>query len=138
PHIEYVARKTEIERLNTALMNAEVDSRLVHFMENSRADARVLATLIKEKKKFPEEKFETVKQAFPVMIASIREFGEYMPLKKDLLDVLVIDEASQVSVAQASPALLRAKKIVVMGDSNQFANTKSSNASIELNEKHLS
>jgi AAA domain len=138
PHLEYVARKTEVEKLNTALMNAEVDSRLVFFMENSRTDAKVLAKLIKDKQKFPEEKFETVKQAFPVMIASIRDFGEYMPLKKDLLDVLVIDEASQVSVAQAFPALLRAKKIVVMGDSNQFANTKSSNASIELNQKHRS
>jgi len=138
PHLEYIARKTEVEKLNTALMNAEVDSRLVSFMENSRTDAKVLAKLIKDKQKFPEEKFETVKQAFPVMIASIREFGEYMPLKKDLLDVLVIDEASQVSVAQAFPALLRAKKIVVMGDSNQFANTKSSNASIELNQKHRS
>lgn len=136
PPLEYVARKTEVEKLNTALMNAEVDSRLVAFMENSRTDAKVLAKLIKDRQKFPEEKFETVKQAFPVMIASIREFGEYMPLKKDLLDVLVIDEASQVSVAQAFPALLRAKKIVVMGDSNQFANTKASNASIELNQKH--
>jgi hypothetical protein len=138
PHLEYVARKTEVEKLNTALMNAEVDSRLVSFMQNSATDAKVLAKLIKDKQKFPEEKFESVKQAFPVMIASIREFGEYMPLKKDLLDVLVIDEASQVSVAQAFPALLRAKKIVVMGDSNQFANTKSSNASIELNQKHRS
>jgi AAA domain len=138
PHLEYVARKTEVEKLNTALMNAEVDTRLVSFMQNSATDAKVLAKLIKDKQKFPEEKFESVKQAFPVMIASIREFGEYMPLKKDLLDVLVIDEASQVSVAQAFPALLRAKKIVVMGDSNQFANTKSSNASIELNQKHRS
>ena len=138
PHLEYVARKTEVEKLNTALMNAEVDSRLVSFMQNSATDAKVLAKLIKDKQKFPEEKFESVKQAFPVMIASIREFGEYMPLKKDLLDVLVIDEASQVSVAQAFPALLRARKIVVMGDSNQFANTKSSNASIELNQKHRS
>ena len=138
PHLEYVARKTEVEKLNTALMNAEVDTRLVSFMQNSATDAKVLAKLIRDKQKFPEEKFESVKQAFPVMIASIREFGEYMPLKKDLLDVLVIDEASQVSVAQAFPALLRAKKIVVMGDSNQFANTKSSNASIELNQKHRS
>jgi hypothetical protein len=138
PRLEYVARKTEVEKLNTALMNAEVDSRLVSFMQNSATDAKVLAKLIKDKQKFPEEKFESVKQAFPVMIASIREFGEYMPLKKDLLDVLVIDEASQVSVAQAFPALLRAKKIVVMGDTNQFANTKSSNASIELNQKYRS
>ncbi|HEY2683760.1 MAG TPA: AAA domain-containing protein [Steroidobacteraceae bacterium] len=138
PPLEYVARKTEVEKLNTALMNAEVDSRLIEFMEASRADAKVLAKLIKEKQKFPEDKFETVKQAFPVMIASIREFGEYMPLKKDLLDVLVIDEASQVSIAQAFPAMLRAKKIVIMGDTNQFANTKASNASIALNQKHRS
>jgi hypothetical protein len=136
PHLEYVARKTEIERLNTALMNAEVDSRLVSFVQNAASDAKVLAKLIRDKQKFPEEKFEAVREAFPVMIASIREFGELMPLKKDLLDVLVIDEASQVSVAQAFPALLRARKIVVMGDSHQFANTKSSNASTELNQKH--
>ncbi|MEI9966043.1 MAG: AAA domain-containing protein [Caulobacteraceae bacterium] len=42
----------------------------------------------------------------------------------DLFDVIVIDEASQVSVAQAFPALLRAKKVVVLGDSKQFSNTK--------------
>ncbi len=138
PQFSYVARKTEVERLNTALMNAEVDSRLVSFMETSRTDAKVLAKLIKERQKFPEAKFEAVKDAFPVMIASIREFGEYMPLKHDLIDVLVIDEASQVSVAQAFPALLRAKKVVVMGDSKQFSNTKSSNASIALNQKYRS
>jgi hypothetical protein len=138
PKLEYVTSKTGVERLNTALMNVEVDSRLIGFMESSRADARVLAKLIKDRKKFPEEKFETVKNAFPVMIASIREFGEYMPLRNELIDVLVIDEASQVSVAQAFPALLRAKKVVVMGDTNQFSNTKSSNASIALNQKHRS
>jgi len=136
PQLNYVSRKTDVEKLNTALMNAEVDSRLVSFMEASRADARVLAKLIKDRKKFPEEKFDSVRNAFPVMIASIREFGEYMPLKNELIDVLVIDEASQVSIAQAFPALLRARKIVVMGDSKQFSNTKSSNASIALNQKY--
>lgn len=137
PDLQYVSSKSELERLNTVLMNSVIDSRLVDFMETSRTDAKVLSQLIKEKQKFPEEKFESVKNAFPVMIASIREFGEYMPLKGDLLDVLVIDEASQVSVAQAFPALLRAKKVVVMGDANQFSNTKSSNASNEQNQKHL-
>ena len=136
PQLDYIARKTDVEHLNTALMNAEVDSRLVSFMETSRTDAKVLAKLIKDRQKFPEDKFESVKNAFPVMIASIREFGEYMPLKHGLIDVLVIDEASQVSVAQAFPALLRAKKVVVMGDSKQFSNTKSSNASIALNQKY--
>ena len=119
-------------------MNSEVDSRLIDFMQNSKADAKIIAKLIKDKQKFPENKFDSVKEAFPIIVASIREFGEFMPLKSDIFDVLVIDEASQVSVAQAFPALLRAKKVVVMGDSKQFSNTKSSNASNSLNEKYRS
>jgi hypothetical protein len=95
-----------------------------------------LAQVVANRQKFPEEKFASVRESFPITIANIREFGEFMPLAPDLFDVVVIDEASQVSVAQALPALLRARKVVVLGDSKQFSNVKSSNASKELNEKY--
>jgi AAA domain len=136
PDFDYVGSKSKIEQLNVAVMNAEVDTRLVSFMHDFRADAKILASVISNRQKFPEEKFENVKNAFPVIIANIRQFGEYMPLAPDVFDVVVIDEASQVSVAQAFPAMLRAKKLVVLGDTKQFSNTKSSNASIALNEKY--
>ncbi|MBL8772178.1 MAG: hypothetical protein JNK30_12415 [Phenylobacterium sp.] len=136
PEIDYVTEKTRLERLNTTVLNAEADTRLVQFMTESRADARALATVVSKRQKFPEEKFGGVKEAFPVIVASIREFGEYMPLAPGLFDVMIIDEASQVSVAQAFPALLRARQVVVMGDSKQFSNTKSTNASIALNDKY--
>ncbi len=138
PEFDYVGTKSQIERLNVTVMNAEVDNRLVSFMNNFKADAKTLASVISQRQKFPEDKFANVKESFPIIIASIRQFGEYMPLVPDLFDVVVIDEASQVSVAQAFPALLRARKIVVLGDSKQFSNTKSSNASIALNEKYRS
>ena len=138
PQFEYAATKESLEKLSVTAMNAEVDNRLVNFMQNHRTDARVLANIIKERQKFPEDKFSAVKDAFPIIIANIRQFGEYMPLAPDLFDVVIIDEASQVSVAQAFPAMLRAKKIVVLGDSKQFSNTKSTNASIALNTKYRS
>jgi very-short-patch-repair endonuclease len=136
PEFDYVGTKSQLERLNTTVMNAEVDNRLVSFMNNFKADAKTLAAIITQRQKFPEAKFANVREAFPIIIAGIREFGEYMPLVPNLFDVVVIDEASQVSVAQAFPALLRARKIVVLGDSKQFSNTKSSNASIALNDKY--
>jgi hypothetical protein len=136
PEFDYAGSKSVLERLNVSVMNTEVDKRLVNFMDTSRADARVLSSIIANRQKFPEEKFDNVKNAFPVIIANIRQFGEYMPLAPGVFDVVVIDEASQVSVAQAFPAMLRAKKLVVLGDSKQFSNTKSSNASIALNEKY--
>lgn len=138
PEFDYAGSKSVLERLNVSVMNTEVDKRLVDFMDTSRADAKVLSSIIANRQKFPEEKFENVKNAFPVTIASIRQFGEYMPLAPGVFDVVIIDEASQVSVAQAFPAMLRAKKLVVLGDSKQFSNTKSSNASIALNEKYKS
>jgi Mrp family chromosome partitioning ATPase/very-short-patch-repair endonuclease len=136
PEYDYVGTKSRLELLNVTTMNSEVDGRLVSFVTKSATDAKILASVISQRQKFPEDKFSSVKEAFPVTIASIREFGEYMPLAADIFDVLVIDEASQVSVAQAFPALLRARKIVVLGDSKQFSNTKSMNASIALNEKY--
>ena len=136
PQFDYVGMKTKLERLNTSVMNAHVDRRLVQFMENHRADAKALAAVISNRQKFPENKFESVRESFPVIIASIREFGEFMPLVPNLFDVVIIDEASQVSVAQALPALLRARKVVVLGDSKQFSNVKAANASIALNDKY--
>ncbi len=136
PVFDYVGSKTKIERLNTSLMNARVDTRLVDFIENHRSDAKTMAQLIAQRQKFPEAKFGAVKSSFPIILAGIREFGEYMPLVPELFDVIVIDEASQVSVAQALPALLRAKKIICLGDSKQFSSVKSANASIALNEKY--
>jgi hypothetical protein len=138
PQYDYAGTKNQLERLNTSVMNAHVDSRLLNFMENYRSDARALAGVIASRQKFPEDKFDNVRESFPVIIASIREFGEFMPLAPDMFDVVVIDEASQVSVAQALPALLRAKKVVVLGDDKQFSNVKSANASIEQNEKYRS
>jgi hypothetical protein len=138
PEFDYVGAKTKLERLNTSMMNSHVDTRLVDYMENHRADAKVLSSLLAQRQKFPEEKFDAVRNSFPIIIASIREFGEYMPLAPELFDVVVIDEASQVSVAQALPALLRARKVVVLGDSKQFSNVKSSNASIATNDKYRS
>lgn len=138
PAYDYVGTKGKIEQLNTSLMNAHVDSRLVDFIDTHRSDAKTMAQLISQRQKFPEAKFGHVKASFPIILAGIREFGEYMPLAPGLFDVIVIDEASQVSVAQALPALLRAKKIVCLGDSRQFASVKSANASVAINEKYRS
>jgi len=133
PSYDYVGTKTRLEQLNTQVMNAQVDMRLMRFMENHRTDARALAQVITNRQKFPEDKFKIIADSFPVILASVREFGEYTPLLPEMFDVVVIDEASQVSVAQALPALLRARKVLVLGDARQFSNVKSANASIATN-----
>lgn len=137
PNFDYVGEKTKLERLYVSRMAHEIDRRFITFIDNKKAIAKTLGGVIKAKQQFPQDTFDSLKEAFPCIIAGIREFAEYVPLKQEIFDVAVIDEASQVSVAQAFPALLRARKVVVLGDQKQFSNVKSSQASIASNNGYL-
>jgi hypothetical protein len=137
PSFDYYGSKSKLEKLYTTQMTHEIDRRFIEFVDKNRATAKTLGGVIKAKQQFPRDTFETLKKTFPCIIAAIREFAEFVPLQQKIFDLVVIDEASQVSVAQAFPALLRAKKVVVFGDQKQFSNVKSANASIALNQGYL-
>jgi CHAD domain/AAA domain len=93
--------------------------------------------IIREKQRFPVDKFGEIQDAFPCVIAGLRDYAEFIPLERGLFDLVIIDEASQVSIAQALPAIVRAKKVLVLGDRNQFGNVKTSNASQEVNAAYM-
>lgn len=137
PQLDYLGDKTKVESLNAQKLANVIDERVISFYHENHADAKTLAKIIKDKSKFPIDKFEVLQKAFPCMIAGLRDYAEFIPLKKDLFDLVIIDEGSQVSIAQAWPAVLRAKKMVVLGDRRQFANVKTSNASKEINSAYM-
>ena len=137
PQQDYVSNKTKIESLVTTQMTFKMDERVVDFYENYRNDAKSLANVISKKQKFDRASFDKLKQSFPCILAGIRDYSEFIPLENDLFDLVIVDEASQVSIAQALPALLRGKKIVVLGDKKQFSNVKSSQARSDTNREYL-
>lgn len=133
PDFDYLKEKTQLESMNTLTLVNKIDKRVTDFAINKKADAKTLQQIIRSKAKFPIDKFDVLREAFPCMIAGLRDFAEFIPLKRDLFDLVVIDEASQVSIAQALPAILRAKKVLVLGDRRQFGNVKTANASKQIN-----
>ncbi|VAW72489.1 DNA helicase, partial [hydrothermal vent metagenome] len=58
--------------------------------------------------------------AFPVWLASLDMIHHSLPLKKELFDLLIIDEATQCDIASVLPALQRAKRVLIVGDSKQL------------------
>jgi len=133
PVLDYASRLEGLERLKTHEMAHLLDGRVLQFAERQRNDARILKDIIRKRKRFPRDLFGSLKEAFPCIIAGIRDYSEYIPLEPELFHLVVIDEASQVSIAQAFPALLRAEKVVVFGDRKQFSNVKSAQARGEIN-----
>jgi very-short-patch-repair endonuclease len=137
PIVSYSNRKKAIEELVTVQMTYIMDGRVINFFEGNKADAQALREVIKKKVKFPQDKFLKLKEAFPCILSGIRDYAEYIPLEPEIFDLLIIDEASQVSIAQAFPALLRAKKVLILGDRKQFSNVKSAQARSETNTEYL-
>jgi superfamily I DNA and/or RNA helicase/very-short-patch-repair endonuclease len=137
PRISYANQKKEIEKLVTTKVTHLLDTRLIEFYTHNQNDAETLRNIIKGKKKFPKEQFAKLKEAFPCILAGIRDYAEYIPLGSEIFDLVIIDEASQVSIAQAFPALIRAKKVLILGDKKQFSNIKSAQARSETNREYL-
>jgi len=54
------------------------------------------------------------------IIAEPDMISKHFPMDEDLIDILVIDEASQVSIAESISLILRAKQVVVFGDEYQY------------------
>jgi hypothetical protein len=138
PRVDFVSEKAEIERMHTARLAHRLDSRFLHFVEHHRATAQALGGVIRARAQFPTDQFDSLRDAFPCAIAGIRELGEFVPLKTGLFDLVIIDEGSQVSIAQALPVMLRARQVIVFGDRKQFSNVKSHNASNATNASYLS
>ena len=138
PETEYALRKRNIEQLMITKVAHQLDGRVINFYENSKNDAEMLRNIIKNKQKFPKDRFNQLSSAFPCILSGIRDFAEYIPLHNEMFDLLVIDEASQVSLAQAFPALIRAKKVLILGDRKQFSNIKATQARSDTNREYLS
>lgn len=130
---DYISDTKSLQNYNILKLANELDSRVIEFTENHRNDAKTLNEIIRQKKRFPKEMFDKLSMSFPCMICSLRDYSDYIPLERELFDVVIIDEASQVSIGQALPAIIRAKKMIVMGDKMQFSNVKTHNANKELN-----
>jgi len=137
PEINFIAQNKKLQDLVTTQMTYIMDSRLVKFYDYNKSDARTLRGIIRKKERFPRNEFSKLKEAFPCILAGIRDYAEFIPLEPEIFDLIIIDESSQVSIAQAFPALLRAKKVLVLGDKKQFSNVKSAQARTITNISYL-
>jgi len=64
--------------------------------------------------------YELIFKALPVWLASLDILHHVLPLKKQLFDLVIIDEATQCNIASVLPALQRAKRALIVGDSKQL------------------
>ncbi len=60
----------------------------------------------------------------PVWLMSPLSVSDTLPLSQDTFDIVIFDEASQITLEEAVPALFRAGQAIVVGDEQQLPPTK--------------
>ena len=67
-----------------------------------------------------EDYEEYLLSLFPCWLLSPENVSSLLPLKKNMFDIVIFDEASQVFIESTIPSIFRGKNIVVAGDSKQL------------------
>ena len=107
----YTLKQKQIEHLN--------DLRLKN-LNNFLGDVAKIKVSIDGGKRLTSKQARILLENFSGLIAEPDMISRYFPMDEDLMDLLIIDEASQVSIAESISLILRAKQVVVFGDEYQY------------------
>ncbi len=77
-------------------------------------------TATRKEEVFGEIDFGKLTSTFPIWLVASSEVNNILPLKEEMFDLVIIDEATQCDIATAIPVLQRGEKVIVSGDPKQL------------------
>ena len=89
-------------------------------------------------KRFTIEEAKVLLNSISCIIAEPSTISKHFPMEEGLIDVLIIDEASQVSIADSISLILRAKQVVIFGDEYQYGAVSATNVSSKYSASYFS
>ena len=104
---------------------------------NHGADVQRILNHIETGKRLSEEETEVLFKYIPCIIAPTDLISKYFPMEADIIDWLIIDEASQVSIAESLSLILRAKQTIVFGDELQYGAVGAINVSKDYSKQYF-
>ncbi len=100
----------------------------IDYYNNSEENKNYLFQITKQQGLLPIRKMmdlygDFLLKLFPCWLLSPESVSTIFPLKKNMFDIILFDEASQVFIENTLPTIYRGKNIVVAGDSKQLRPT---------------
>lgn len=133
--IDYENTKQRIINLKAELLDINRNIAYVAFNDkyaefyNSRKDNKDYLYVINKQenmwniRKTMEYFHEYLLRLFPCWMMSPENVSSIMPLKQDLFDVIIFDEASQIFIENSIPTIYRGKHVAIAGDRKQLKPT---------------
>jgi very-short-patch-repair endonuclease len=118
------------------LLQSQADQRFSNLLNHS-ADVQRIVTSMAAGKRISPEQAGVLLQGLSCVISEPELLSRHFPMEPDMIDLLIIDEASQVSIAESISLMLRAKQTIVFGDELQYGAVGAVNVSREYSEYYF-
>ncbi len=93
----------------TSRNNADLFARMLHFRKPNRI-TRLMQSI----------DYKNFTDTFRLWTGEIRDIGDYIAFTPELFDLVIVDEASQVNIAEFLPVFYRGRRICIVGDEHQL------------------
>ena len=113
------ARLDEYFTKTQKLLEHQTDLRFSRLLHHA-ADIQRIQTAMAAGKRITKEQAQVLLANLSCILSDPGLIAQYFPMEADLIDLLIIDEASQVSIAESISLMLRAKQTIVFGDELQY------------------
>lgn len=130
----YYRTKRELQQIDATQLSYNLDAKLLKYVEGQADVFAEIKQALNGHQQISASKFTDILKVFPCVLGTVDSYAAHVPLKKDIFDIVVIDEASHISVAEALPALLRAKKVIILGDEKQYTAAAATHVNDQVNE----
>lgn len=107
-----------IERARTANADSRWNSQSVMLRKAVANNGRALSI-----RRLFEQAPDLLARFCPCMLMSPMSVAQFLEVKKDMFDLVIFDEASQIPTNEAVGAIARGKAIVIVGDTRQMPPT---------------
>lgn len=112
--------------LSQQFLQATLAERTQKLLSSRREDLKKFSQAIrarsdgKQQQLFAEIDFSVLLHAFPIWLAKLSDLSNVLPLRDELFDLAILDEATQCDIASCLPLLQRAKRVAIVGDPKQL------------------
>ena len=119
-------KKRELIEQQAELAKAQLAAHIVGQIQDTSEEVQKFASMIRHTnptliaQRMADLQFKKVIETMPLWVGQMRNLGEFLPFEPELFDLVVVDEASQVNIAEIIPAFYRGSRICVVGDDKQL------------------
>lgn len=96
-----------------------LNEKFLDFTQQQSAIMGTISDALKSRRQLSQDETAAIMSLYPCVTSEVHQLSSMLPLAVGMFDLVIIDTADSMTIAETLPAALRGKQLLVVGDSAQ-------------------